>query len=145
MKKACLFYINHIHAIGALMSIVPVTCVYAYMFTFLPFREVYLLRFVVSLIIGGIAGAYSNSFAVNNWLARVKVKNAKLGIIIGSAAGLFAGVGTNAIPPLLSLISSNHIEYAKNFIIISWIIGAVNGILIGGSLGYIGSKYLFDS
>lgn len=126
------------------MCIVPVILAAIYIYITLPLRQVYILRFILSLICGGLAGAYSNSYAVNNWLLRVKKKDYKEGVLNGIAGGLFAGIGTAAIPPLTGLIYSNHIEKAKTIIIGTWIFGAMAGIIIGALLGFIGTKYLLE-
>lgn len=143
MKNICLGYIKHVRLIGALMTIIPVLLAYGYTFMTMPYREVYLLRLALSIIFGGLAGAYANRFAVNNWQARVRSKNIGESIRIGAAGGLFAGIGNAALPPLFTLISSNHIEMAKDMIIGVTAFGAVSGLLLGGSLGLIGATYLF--
>lgn len=126
------------------MSIIPVTFAAIYIYLTLPLRQVYILRFILSVILGGLAGAYSNSYAVTNWLLRVKKKEYVRGILDGGVGGLFAGIGTAAIPPLTGLIYSNHIEEAKTIIIATWIFGAVAGLITGSLLGFIGTKYLLE-
>ena len=144
MKRLCIFYIKHIHIIGALMCIIPVILAAIYIYITIPLRQVYILRFILSLIFGGLAGAYSNSYAVNNWLLRVKKKDYMEGVLNGVAGGLFAGIGTAAIPPLTGFINSNNMEKAKTIIIGTWIFGAMAGIIIGALLGFIGTKYLLE-
>ncbi|MGA1871489.1 MAG: hypothetical protein ACMUJM_23425 [bacterium] len=144
MKKLCNFYIKHILSIGALMCIIPVLFSALYIYLTLPLRQVYIFRLILSLIFGGLAGAYSNSYAVTNWLLRVTKKEYVKGVLNGGVGGLFAGIGTAAIPPLTGLIYSNHIEEAKTIIIATWIFGAMAGILVGSTLGFIGTKYLLE-
>jgi MFS family permease len=60
------------------------------------------------------------------------------GLLIGAGVG----VGTTFLPPLTSLIATNHPEEAKLLIILSWSAGIVFGGLIGGTLASIGRKYL---
>jgi hypothetical protein len=58
------------------------------------------------------------------------------GLLIGGAIGL----GIALIPPLTSLILSNHIEEAKTFIVAAWLSAAGIGGLFGAILACIGRK-----
>ena len=56
--------------------------------------------------------------------------------------GAAVGMGIVLLPPLSSLIATNHPEDAKVFIICSWLAGIIVGGLIGAILASIGIKYV---
>lgn len=70
MKRLCEFYIRHPRLIGACYCILPVIVAYVLLFTTNPFRGVYVLRLVISLILGIPIAAYVNEFGLHLWLIK---------------------------------------------------------------------------
>jgi hypothetical protein len=112
------------------------------MMFYVPFREVYLLRLALSLLLGGWIAARVNDYGVRLWLMKHRSQEGPGTISDGLLIGAGVGVGTTFLPPLTSLIATNHPEEAKLLIILSWSAGIVFGGLIGGTLASIGRKYL---
>jgi hypothetical protein len=106
------------------------------------FREVYLLRLVLSLLLGGWIAARINDYGVRLWLIKHRSQEGPATVIDGILMGAGVGMGTTFLPPLTLLIATHHPEEAKLFIILSWVAGIVFGGVIGGLLAFIGRKYL---
>ncbi|MFA6291554.1 MAG: hypothetical protein WC637_07215 [Victivallales bacterium] len=141
-KKLAGVYLRKAGLIGALYGIIPVILWFSVMFILIPFREVYLLRFALSLVIAGASGAYFNRYGLTLWLTK---HNSKLGpatVVDGMIIGASIGFGTALITPLTSLIASHHVEEAKWFIIFSWLLAVSIGFLWGGLVTAIGGKYI---
>jgi len=51
-------------------------------------------------------------------------------------------MGTALLPALTALISTNHLEMAKTFIIVTYLSSAVLGGIIGSLVSAIGRKYI---
>ena len=141
-KKLADFYIGNVRTIGALYSIVPTAIWFGIMFAMVPFREVYVLRLVLSVVLGGILAAWVNKFGLGLWLIKHRSQEGPATILDGVLLGGAVGFGTTLIPPLTSLIYSNHLEDAKWFIIVAWLAATVIGAVIGGVLASIGRKCL---
>ena len=60
----------------------------------------------------------------------------------GTLNGAAVGIGTALLPALTSLISTNHPEMAKTFIIVSYVASALVGGIIGTLFAALGRKYL---
>ena len=142
MKRLCDIYIRRAGQIGALYCAVPTVAWFAGMFIVLPFREVYVLRAVLSLIIGCSIGAYINRFGMSLWLMKHRSKEGPATAFDGTLVGAAIGFGIAFLPTLTSLIGTNHPEQAKTFIIISTAGAAIIGGCFGGTLGTIGRKNL---
>ncbi len=106
------------------------------------FREVYLLRLALSLLLGGWIAARINDYGVRLWLIKHRSQECPATIADGILIGAGVGMGTTFLPPLTSLIATHHPEEAKLLIIVSWAAGIVFGGIIGGLLALIGLKYL---
>ncbi|MDD2715539.1 MAG: hypothetical protein PHW04_06555 [Candidatus Wallbacteria bacterium] len=144
MKPVCQAYVKNIRLIGALMSIIPTVATSIYILFNCRFRPVYLLRLLLSLGFGGLAGAMSNEMAVKAWLKLIKEKNLEKAVKQGAVGGLLAGITTAIVPPLTGFISSSNPDKANKILVSSVFSGAVIGTLFGSFLGYMGFKYMLD-
>jgi hypothetical protein len=142
MKRLCEWYIRHAKLIGACYCWIPTLAWFGTMIFLVPFRGIYLLRLVLSLILGGWIAARIDDFGVRLWLMKHRSHEGPATIIDGILIGAGVGVGTTFLPPLTSLIATNHPEEAKLLIILSWSAGIVSGGLIGGLLASIGRRYI---
>lgn len=141
-KRLCQSYIQHAGLIGALYAIIPVLLWFGIGLAVLPFREVYLLRLVLALAVGGFLGARLNRFGLNLWLLQHRRGEKPATVLDGALIGAAIGVGIALFPPLTALIASNHLEEAKTFIILSWLASCLLGLLIGGALAVMGRKHI---
>jgi len=142
MKRLCEWYIRHAKVIGLFYSWFPTVAWFAIMMFIVPFREVYLLRLALAIIVGGYIAAHVNDYGVRLWLIKHRSNGGPATVVDGILIGAGVGIGTTFLPPLTSLMATNHPEQAKLFIIVSWLAGIVFGGLIGGMLASIGRKYL---
>jgi MFS family permease len=142
MKRLCEGYILHAKLIGAFYCWIPALAWFGWMMLVFPFREVYLIRLVLALLLGGCVAAWINDYGVRLWLVKHRSKEGPATIGDGFLMGAGVGIGITFLPPLTSLISTHHPEQAKLFIIVSWSAGVVLGGLIGSLLASIGRKYL---
>lgn len=139
-QKLADFYIRRAGLIGCLYGIIPVIVWFSYMFATLPFRDVYALRLVLSLVIAGSSGAYLNRYGLRFWLIKHNSRVGPATVLDGMFVGAAVGLGTALFTPLTSLIASNHIEEAKWFIIICWLLAGTIGFVWGGIVTAIGGK-----
>ncbi|MBM3333464.1 hypothetical protein FJY63_02270 [Candidatus Sumerlaeota bacterium] len=143
IKRLCDFYIRRVAIIGALYCIVPTVVGYAAGFVLVrPFRTVYVLRMMLSLVIGGPVAAYVNRFGLSLWLIKHRSAQGPATVLDGALIGAASGIGTALLPPLTALIATNHPERAKVFIIVTWLISIVLGAVIGGTLAALGRKHV---
>ena len=111
------------------------------MLLFVPFREVYLVRLGLCLAVGCPVGAYLNRYSVDMWLAKHHGESGPARIIDGTLNGAAVGIGTAFLPALTALISSNHPEMAKTFVIVSYVASSFVGGIIGTMFAVVGRKY----
>jgi len=142
VKKLCDLYIKRAGWIGALHCAIPSLGWFVGVLLFVPFREVYLVRLVLCLAIGCPIGAYLNRYSVDMWLAKHQGESGPASVIDGILNGAAVGIGTALLPALTALISSNHLEMAKTFIIVSYIAAALLGGIIGSMVAAVGRKYV---
>ena len=142
VKRVCAVYIRHAGLIGALYAIVPVALWFGLCLIFIPFREVYLLRLVLSLLVGGGMGAYLNRFGLKLWLLKHRSTEGPATVLDGALIGGAIGAGIALLPPLTALIGSNDLEVAKTFIIVSWLAACFLGLIIGGTLAVFGRAHV---
>ena len=142
MQKLCDLYIKQAGWVGVFHCAIPSFGWFIGMLLFVPFREVYLVRLVLCLAVGCPIGAYLNRYSVDLWLSRHRGESGPAGIIDGMLNGAAVGVGTALLPALTALISSNHLEMAKTFIIVSYIAAALLGGIIGSMVAAVGRKYV---
>ncbi|MFA6032292.1 MAG: hypothetical protein WC889_05280 [Myxococcota bacterium] len=142
MNETCEAYIRRAKLIGALYSIVPSLLWAVGLLLLNPFREVYLLRIALSLVLGGLSCAIVHDRCVGLWVARHSSGEGPAGVGDGMILGASIGMAAVLFPSLTTLIASNHIEEAKSYIIASWLSGALIGAIMGGVAAYAGRKYL---
>ncbi len=142
MKRLCEWYILHAKLIGVFYCWIPTLAWFVAMFFVVPFREVYLLRLVLSLLLGGCLAAWINDYAVRLWLVKHRSQEGPATVIDGILIGAGVGIGTTFLPPLTSLIATHHPDEAKLLILVSWGAGIVFGGVIGGLLASIGRRVL---
>ena len=142
MKKLCDLYIEHAGWVGVFHCALPSLVWFGSMLVFVPFRGVYLLRLALCLAVGCPIGAYLNRYSVDMWLTKHRSASGPARIIDGTLNGAAVGIGTALLPALTSLISSNHPEMAKTFIIVVYIAAALAGGVIGTMVAAVGRKYL---
>jgi hypothetical protein len=142
MKRLCDLYIHYAGLIGAIFCIIPTLVWFIGMFVTIPFREVYLLRLGLCLVIGSAIAAYLNRYGVETWLCKHRSSSGPASIGDGILIGAAVGLGSALLPALTSLIKTNHPEKAKTFIIISYLSVIIIGSVIGGILAAIARKYV---
>ena len=142
MKKLAEWYVRRAGLIGFLYCVVPVIAWFGSVFFLVPFREVYLIRLAISVLVGGPVGAVMNRLAVGLWVGKHRSTHGPGTFFDGLFVGAGTGIGVTLLPPLTALIGTNHPEMAKSFIIIAWLVAVLNGAIIGGVLSLIGRKHL---
>ena len=142
MKKLCEWYIRRIRIIGFLYCAAPTLVWFAILFATSAFREVYLLRLGLALVAGGALAAWVNQFGVSLWLAKHRSAEGPATVLDGALIGVGTGWGSALVPPLTTLISSTDLEYAKTFIIASWLAAAALGLIFGAVLASVGRRQL---
>ena len=142
MKRITDFYIAHAKLIGVLYCAVPVFIWFGIVLISVPFREVYALRLALCLLIGCPIGAYLNQYGLDQWMLKHKSASGPGSVCDGMLNGGAIGLGIALLPALTSLISTNHLEEAKTFIIVLYLASAALGGLIGGVVAMTGKKYI---
>jgi len=140
MKKICDLYIEKAALVGAFHCAVPAAGWFVFVIATVPLREVYLLRLGLCLLIGCPIGAYLNRHSVDMWLAKHLGESGPAGIFDGVLNGAAVGMGTALLPSLTALISTQHTEMAKTFIIITYVASAFLGSMIGAIVALVGRK-----
>ena len=141
MKKLCDLYIQRAGLVGFFHCAIPSFVWFAGILLFVPFREVYLVRLGLCLAVGCPVGAYLNRYSVDMWLAKHHGESGPARIIDGTLNGAAVGIGTAFLPALTALISSNHLEMAKTFVIVSYVASSFVGGVIGTMFAAVGRKY----
>lgn len=142
MNRLCESYIRRAKLIGAFYCWIPTIAWFGAMMFVVPFRGVYVLRLVLSLLVGGLIAAWINDYGVRLWLVKHRSQEGPATVRDGILIGAGVGIGTTLLPPLTSLISTHHPEEANLLILVAWGAGIVFGGVIGGLLASIGRKYL---
>ena len=142
MRKLCDLYIKRAGLIGVFHCALPSLGWFVSMLLFVPFREVYLVRLALCLTVGCPIGAYLNRYSVDMWLLKHHSNSGPAKVYDGTLNGAAVGIGTALLPALTSLISSNHLDMAKTFIIVSYIASALVGGIIGTMVAAFGRKYI---
>ena len=142
MKRLVEGFVNRAAMIGALYCILPTLILFGYIFATVPFRMVYLVRLGISLVVGGVIAAVVNRVGVNMWVAKHRSQAGPASLLDGALVGAGVGISAALVPPLTHLIQSSNLEYAKTAIIVTWLVTAVLGILVGLVFAAIGRKHL---
>jgi len=128
--------------VGVFHCALPALGWFASMLLFVPYRDVYLLRLVLCLAVGCPIGAYLNRYSVDMWLIKHRSDTGPARIFDGTLNGAAVGIGTALLPALTSLISTNHLEMVKTFIIATYIASALTGGIIGSMFAAVGRTYI---
>ena len=142
MKHLCDLYIRHAGWIGAIFCAVPPGVWFTTMLLSIPFRQVYLLRLGLCLAVGSPIAAYLNRYGVNAWLCKHRSRSGPATMVDGVLVGAAIGIGSVLLPVLTALISTNHPEAAKTFIIVSYLSVTFVGAVLGAILAAIGRRYV---
>jgi hypothetical protein len=142
MKNAVTFYINHSALIGAILFLIPAISVFAWVFTFQPFRSIYVVRFILTVAIGGAIAAFIHRYGISLWISKHFSSKGPAGIFDGIAIGAAVGLFMALVPALFSLIQSNNLEQTLSFIMASYLASALLGGILGGAAAAIGRKYV---
>ncbi len=142
MKRLCEFYILHAAWMGAVLCAVPTIVWFAGVFLSVPFRQVYLLRLGLCLVVGCPIAACLNRYGVKAWLCRHRGPEGPATTVDGALVGAAIGIGSALLPSLTALIGSNHVEAAKTFIIVNYLSFVIVGAVIGAILAAIARRYV---
>jgi hypothetical protein len=142
MKKLCDLYVAKAELIGALYCIVPTLIGFAVVFYVAPFRQVYLYRLAIAILVGGPVAAYLNRFGLSLWMCKHASPKGPATVLDGALIGWFLGMGMAVVPAFTHFIGSNGMSETKTIVIAIWFIAGVIGAIIGGTLGLVGAKYL---
>ncbi|MCY2930050.1 MAG: hypothetical protein NTV86_11255 [Planctomycetota bacterium] len=142
MKRVCELYIRHAGWIGAGFCAVPTAAWFAVLLLTIPFREVYLLRLGLCLLVGSPVAAFLNRYGVNAWLGKHRGPAGPATVLDGVLIGAGIGIGSTLLPPLSALICTHHLEEAKTFIIACYLAFTLAGALMGAALAAIGRQYV---
>ncbi|MGD8343854.1 MAG: hypothetical protein PVI38_10680 [Desulfobacterales bacterium] len=142
MKKLCDLYIKRAGLVGVFHCALPALGWFVSMLLFVPYRDVYLLRLALCLVVGCPIGAYLNRYSVDMWLIKHRSDKGPARILDGTLNGAAVGIGTALLPALAALISTNHPEMAKTFIIVSYVAAATVGGIIGSMFAAVGRTYI---
>jgi hypothetical protein len=142
MKRLCEFYIRHAGWIGALFCAVPALVWFAAVLLTIPFREVYLLRLGLCLVVGSPIAAFLNRYGVSAWVGKHRSGDAPATLLDGTLIGAAIGIGSTFLPALTVFIRTNHPEAAKTFVIVNYLSVTFIGAVIGAVLATIARKHL---
>jgi hypothetical protein len=140
LKRLSDGYLRHLRAIGAVYCIAPVAVWFVGLVVLVPFRQVYLLRLALSVIVGGYVAARANEYGVTLWLTKHRSSAGPATVVDGTLIGAAVGMAVALVPPLTNLISSNHPSEAQLAIIGCWLASMCCGAIIGGVLAAVGRK-----
>ena len=141
MKKLCDLYVAKAGLIGALYCIVPTLIGFAVVFCVAPFRQVYLYRLAIAILVGGSVAAYLNRFGLSLWMSKHTSPRGPATFLDGALIGWFLGMGMAMVPAFTHFIASNGMDGTKTIVLAIWFFAGVVGGIIGGTLGLIGVKY----
>ena len=98
MKRLCDLYIGHAGWVGAIFCAVPTLVWFGAMLVSIPYREVYLLRLGLCLVVGCPIAAYLNRYGVNAWLCKHRSPSGPGTMIDGMLVGAAIGIGSPSVP-----------------------------------------------
>lgn len=141
-KRACDWYRRNARLLGALYVIVPVLVWFLWALVSVPFRPVYALRVILTVLIGAPLGAYVHELGLSLWTIKHRSPKGPATLADGALIGAAVGFGCAFVGPLTALIMTNHPEQAKVFVIVSWAGAALLGGLIGLLLAAVGREHV---
>lgn len=142
MKWICELYIKRAGVLGFLYCAIPVTLWFVHLLVTSPFRQVYLLRLGLCVVVGGAIGAHINRFGIEMWLAKHRGPTGPASVWEGTLTGTAIGLGMAFLPALTALIGTNHPEQAKTFVIVATAAAGGLGGLVGTIVSAAGRKHL---
>ncbi len=142
MKKLCDLYVAKAGLIGALFCLVPTLIGFAVVFCVVPFRQVYLYRMAIAILVGSPVAAYLNHFGLSLWMCKHKSPKGPATAFDGALIGWLLGMGMAVLPAFTHFIASNGMSETKTIVIAIWFIAGILGAIIGGTIGFIGAKYM---
>jgi hypothetical protein len=142
MKKLCDLYVAKAGLFGALFCIVPTLLGFAVMFCAVPFRQVYLYRLAIAVLVGGPVAAYLNRFGLSLWICKHNSLKGPATALDGALIGWFLGMGMAVVPAFTHFNASNGMDGTKTIVLAIWSIAGFAGAAIGGAIGSIGAKYM---
>ena len=142
MKKLCDLYVAKAGLIGALFCLVPTLIGFAVAFCVVPFRQVYLYRLAIAILVGSPVAAYLNRFGLSLWICKHNSPKGPATALDGALIGWFLGMGMAVLPAFTHFIASNGMSETKTIVIAIWFSAGILGAIIGGAIGFIGAKYM---
>ena len=145
MKRFGESYIHHARLAGVLYCIVPSVAWFVGGLFLVPFREVYLLRLGLSIVIGGCIAAWLHEYGVKTWLTKHRSAEGPATSVNGALIGAAVGVSIQILPALTGLIATNHPDEAKAVILGVWLSSIAIGAVIGSVLASVWGRYVSTS
>ena len=142
MKKLCDLYVAKAGVIGALYCMVPTLIGFVVVFCVMPFRQVYLYRLAIAILVGVPVAAYLNRFGLSLWMIKHASPKGPATVLDGMLMGSFLGMGMAVIPAFTHFIASSNVSRTQTIVLGIWLVAGVVGAIIGGILGMVGRKYL---
>lgn len=142
MKKLCDLYVAKAGLIGALFCLVPTLIGFAVVFCVVPFRQAYLYRLAIAILVGSPVAAYLNRFGLSLWMCKHNSPKGPATALDGALIGWFLGMGMAVLPAFTHFIASNGMSETKTIVIAIWFSAGIVGAIIGGVIGFIGTKYM---
>ncbi len=112
------------------------------MFCVMPFRQVYLYRLAIVMLVGAPVAAWLNRFGLSLWIIKHTSPKGPATVLDGALIGWFLGMGMSVIPAFVHFIASNGMDGTKTIVITIWFLAGGAGAIIGSVLGLVGAKYL---
>ena len=142
MKKLCDLYVAKAGLIGALFCLVPTLVGFAVVFCVVPYRQVYLYRMAIAILVGSPVAAYLNRFGLSLWMIKHASPKGPATVLDGTLIGWFLGMGMAVIPAFTHFLSSNGMDGTKTIVLAIWFIAGLMGAILGTVIGSIGVKYM---
>jgi hypothetical protein len=145
MQRFAESYIRRAKLAGVLYCVIPSVAWFVVGVCLIPFREVYLLRLAIAVIVGGGIAAWLHEYGVKLWLIKHRSVEGPATVVDGAIIGAAVGVSIQVVPALTGLIATNHLEEAKSTIIGVWLVSTVVGAIIGSLMASVWGRYVSTS
>jgi hypothetical protein len=147
MQRFAAGYIRRAKLAGVLYCVIPALVWFAVAMWLIgiPFREVYLLRLGLSVVVGGGIAAWLHEYGVKLWLTKHRSADGPATVVDGALIGSAIGLGIQILPALTAVIGTNHPEDAKTTIIIVWLVSIAVGAIIGSVLASVWGRFVSRS